>query len=88
MRTHRIYGLGEDWPCWACTHPVGSSSGIQQRPLKSKKVLRLFSVLTSGKHIREKVYPLTPQFYYVKVGCKGVYIPVGLCIFSYFLFLL
>ena len=23
--------------------------------------------------IRKKVYPCTPQFYYIKVGCKGVY---------------
>ena len=24
--------------------------------------------------IRKNVYPCTPQFYYIKVGCKGVYI--------------
>ena len=24
--------------------------------------------------IRKKVYPCTPQFYYIKVGCKGVFI--------------
>ena len=24
--------------------------------------------------IRKNVYPYTPQFYYIKVGCKGVFI--------------
>ena len=24
--------------------------------------------------IRKNVYPCTPQFHYIKVGCKGVYI--------------
>ena len=24
--------------------------------------------------IRKKVYPCKPKFYYIKVGCKGVYI--------------
>ena len=24
--------------------------------------------------IRKNVYPCTPQFYYTKVGCKGVYV--------------
>ena len=24
--------------------------------------------------IRKNVYPCTPQFYYTKVGCKGVFI--------------
>ena len=24
--------------------------------------------------IRKNVYPCTPQFYYIKVGCKGVFI--------------
>ena len=24
--------------------------------------------------IRKNVYPCKPQFYYIKVGCKGVYI--------------
>ena len=24
--------------------------------------------------IRKKIYPCTPQFHYIKVGCKGVFI--------------
>ena len=27
--------------------------------------------LCFGAKIREKVYPCKPQFYYIKVGCKG-----------------
>ena len=25
--------------------------------------------------IRKNVYPCTPPFYYIKVGCEGLYIP-------------
>ena len=38
------------------------------------------AVLTSthnlcfGAKIRKKVYPCKPQFYYIKVGCKGVFV--------------
>ena len=41
---------------------------------------RCEAVLTStlnlcfGAKIREKVYPCKPQFYYIKVGCKGVFV--------------
>ena len=38
------------------------------------------AVLTSthdlcfGAKIRKNVYPCKPQFYYIKVGCKGVFV--------------
>ena len=28
----------------------------------------------SSKNKKKNVYPCKPQFYYIKVGCKGVYI--------------
>ena len=30
--------------------------------------------LCFGAKIRKKVYPCKPQFYYIKVGCKGVFV--------------
>ena len=27
-----------------------------------------------GAKVKKNVYPCKPQFYYIKVGCKGVYI--------------
>ena len=30
--------------------------------------------LSFGAIIRKKVYPCKPQFYYIKVGCKGVFV--------------
>ena len=42
---------------------------------------RLFEAVLTSTHnlcfrakIRKNVYPCKPQFYYIKVGCKGVYI--------------
>ena len=29
--------------------------------------------LCFGAKIRKKVYPCKPQFYYIKVGCKGAF---------------
>ena len=30
--------------------------------------------LCFGEKIRKKVFPCKPQFYYIKVGCKGVFV--------------
>ena len=30
--------------------------------------------LCFGAKIRRKVYPCKPKFYYIKVGCKGVFV--------------
>ena len=30
--------------------------------------------LCFGVKIRKKVYPCKPQFYFIKVGCKGVFV--------------
>ena len=30
--------------------------------------------LCFGANIRKNVYPCKPQFYYIKVGCKGVFL--------------
>ena len=30
--------------------------------------------LCYGAKIRKNVYPCKPQFYYIKVGCKGVFV--------------
>ena len=48
------------------------------------------AVLTSthnlcfGEKIRKIVYPCKPRFYYIKVGCKGVYI-TRTCHLMYFI---
>ena len=31
-------------------------------------------ILCFGEKIRKKVYPCKRQFYYIKLGCKGVFI--------------
>ena len=31
-------------------------------------------ILCFRAKVRKNVYPCTPQFYYIKVGCKGVFI--------------
>ena len=31
-------------------------------------------ILCFGAKIRKKVYPCKRQFYYIKVGCKGVFV--------------
>ena len=40
----------------------------------SEAVLTSTHNLCFGAKIRKKVYPCKPQFYYIKVGCKGVFI--------------
>ena len=41
---------------------------------KSEAVLTSNHNLCFGAKIRKLVYPCKPQFYYIKVGCKGVFI--------------
>ena len=40
----------------------------------SEAVLMSTHNLCFGAKIRKKVYPCKPQFYYIKVGCKGVFV--------------
>ena len=40
----------------------------------SEAVLTSTHNLCFGAKIRKKVYPCKPQFYYIKVGCKGVFV--------------
>ena len=40
----------------------------------SEAVLASTQNLCFGAKIRNKVYPCEPQFYYIKVGCKGVFV--------------
>ena len=40
----------------------------------SEAVLTSTHNLCFRAKIRKNVYPCKPQFYYIKVGCKGVYI--------------
>ena len=40
----------------------------------SEAVLTSTHNLRFGAKIRKKVYPCKPQFYYIKVGCKGVFV--------------
>ena len=42
--------------------------GLTEAVLTSTHNLRF------GAKIRKNVYPCKPQFYYIKVGCKGVFI--------------
>ena len=42
--------------------------------LKTEAVLTSTHNLCFRAKIRKNVYPCKPQFYYIKVGCKGVYI--------------
>ena len=40
----------------------------------TEAVLTSTNNLCFGSNIRKNVYPCKPQFYYIKVGCKGVFI--------------
>ena len=40
----------------------------------SEAVLTSTHNLCFGAKIRKNVYPCKPQFYYIKVGCKGVFV--------------
>ena len=40
----------------------------------SEAVLSRTHNLCFGAKIRKNVYPCKPQFYYIKVGCKGVFV--------------
>ena len=40
----------------------------------SEAVLTSTHNLWFGSKIRKKVYPCKPQFYYIKVGCRGVFV--------------
>ena len=43
--------------------------------LEPEAVLMSTHNLCFGAKIRKNVYPCKPQFNYIKVGCKGVFIP-------------
>ena len=44
------------------------------------KIVKIFFIFASthnqcfGAKIRKNVYPSKPQFYYIKVGCKGMFV--------------
>ena len=40
----------------------------------NEAVLRSTHNLCFSAKIRKNVYPCKPQFYYIKVGCKGVFV--------------
>ena len=40
----------------------------------SEAVLTSIHNLCFGAKNKKKVYPCKPQFYYIKVGCKGVFV--------------
>ena len=55
---------------FCCEH----GSWVHVRTASVKWFLRVPTIYVFEQKLENKVYPSKPQFYYIKVGCKGVYI--------------